>query len=49
MRVPVEIPEPRHAFVKRLPEYLQLATQVAGAVQATVKAGQAVMPYLGKR
>ena len=45
MRVPADIPEPRHGFTQRLPEYLQLATQVAGAVQAGVKAGQAVMPY----
>jgi len=46
MRVPVELPAPRHGFIQRLPEYLQLATQVAGVVQATVKAGHGVLPYL---
>ena len=46
MRVSADIQEPRHGFVHRLPEYLQLATQVAGAVQATMEVGQAVMPYL---
>ena len=46
MRVPAEPPQPRHGFVQRLPEYLQIATQVVGAVQAGVEAGQAIMPYL---
>ena len=46
MRAPVEILEPRHGFIQGLPEYLHLATQVARAVQATVKAGQVVLPYL---
>ena len=45
MRVPADLPEPRHG-IKRFPEYLQLATQVAGAAQATGKIGQAVIPYL---
>ena len=46
MRVSAEPTQPRHGLVQRLPEYLQIATQVIGAVQAGVKAGQTIMPYL---
>ena len=46
MRVPADIPEPRNGLPQRLPEYLQLASQSVGVVQAGVKVGQVVMPYL---
>ena len=46
MRVREDDPEPRVGYPQRLPEYLSLASQFVGMVQAGVKVGQAVAPYL---
>ena len=46
MRVSAEPPQSRRGVAQRIPEYLQTASQVIGAVQAGVKLGQTVLPYL---
>ena len=46
MRAPEDAPEPRIGYPQRLPEYLSLASQFVGMVQAGVKVGQAMAPYL---
>ena len=46
MRLPDTATEPRVGYTQRLPEYLSMASQFVGTVQAGVKVGQAVAPYL---
>ena len=46
MRVSAEPAQSRHGVSTRLPEYLQVASQMMGAIQAGVKLGQTALPYL---
>ena len=46
MRVSAEPTQSRHGLAQRIPEYLQTPSQVIGAVQAGVKMGQTILPYL---
>ena len=46
MRVSAEPAQSRHGVASRIPEYLTIASQAMGAIQAGVKLGQTALPYL---